>query len=219
VKIAVIGAGNVGQALATSFGKAGHDVVLTAASEQSAQEKASEVGAEPAGSNRDAAEQADSVVLAVWYNQHEAVANEIRDAVRGKPVIDVSNPINADMSGLATEGGPSAAERLAALLPDASVVKAFNTVFASVQANPDVQAVTADAFVASDDDAAKRTVMDLAASIGLRPVGSGPLRNAKELEGLGYLGIYLNASNGWSWNTVWKLVGAPIPDPPPAADD
>lgn len=219
MKIAVIGAGNVGQALSTSFGRAGHQVVLTAASAESAAEIAAEVGAAATGSNRDAAQQAELIVLAVWYSEHESVAHEIRDVVSGKAVIDVSNPINADMTGLATDGGPSAAERLAQLLPGASVVKAFNTVFASIQAQPDVHAVTADTFVAADDDQAKRRVMELAASIGLRPIDTGPLRNARELEGLGFLGIYLNATHGWSWNTVWKLVGAPVPEPQAPGDD
>lgn len=213
MKIAIIGAGNVGQALASSMQRAGHEVTVTASSPDSARETAEEVGAQPAPTNRDAAEGADVIVLAVWYAQHETVADEIRDVVGGKVVVDVSNPLTPEMDWLATEGGPSAAERLAQRLPDAKVVKAFNTLFAAVQADPDVHAITADGFVAADDTDAKRTVMDLVESMGLRPVDAGPLRHARVLEALGFFGIYLNAANDWSWDTVWKLVGAPIPEP------
>ncbi len=215
MRIAVIGAGRVGQALAGAFSGAGHEFVLSASSPESARDKAQRVGARPAASNRDAVESADVIVLAVWYGQHESVAADIVDAVRGKVVVDVSEPVTPDMSGLATEGGPSAAERLAARLPEARVVKAFNTVFATVQADPDVHGVAADAFVAADDADARRTVLDLAASIGLRPIDAGPLRYARYLEAVGCLEILLNVSNGWPrpWSTVWKLVGAPVDEP------
>jgi 8-hydroxy-5-deazaflavin:NADPH oxidoreductase len=53
-----------------------------------------------------------------------------------------------------------------------------------------------------------QTVSDRVASIGLRPVDAGPLRHARHLEGMGFLGIHLNMTHGWGWNTVWKLVGA-----------
>ncbi len=215
MRIAVIGAGRVGQALAGAFTRAGHEVILSASSPESATEKAQLVGARPAASNRAAAEEAEIVVLAVWYRQHEAVAADIADSVHDKIVVDVSDPVTADMSGLATEGGPSAAERLAERLPHARIVKAFNTVFATVQAHPDLHGVTADAFVAADDPEAKLTVLDLAASIGLRPIDAGPLRQARYLEALGGLGIFLNITNEWPrpWTTVWKLVGAPVDEP------
>ncbi len=215
MRVAVIGAGRVGQALAGAFIKAGHEVVLSATSVESAREKAQRVGATAARSSREAVERSEIAVLAVWFAQHQAVAADILEAARGKVVIDVSDPITPDMTGLATEGGPSAAERLAEQLPGARVVKAFNTVFATVQAQPDLHGVSADTFVAADDADAKQTVMDLAASIGLRPIDAGPLRNARYLEVLGCLDIFLNITNGWPrpWNTVWKLVGAPVDEP------
>ena len=113
MRIAVIGAGNVGQALASSFRRAGHEVAIAARSPESAEEKAEDVEARPAPSNREAAEAADVIVLAVWYAHHEEVAREIAHVVNGKIVVDVSNPLTPSMDALATEGGPSAAERLA----------------------------------------------------------------------------------------------------------
>jgi predicted dinucleotide-binding enzyme len=113
------------------------------------------------------------------------------------------------------EAGPeidtstSNAEEIARLFPAARVVKAFNTVFAGHQIDPIAEGVTLDAFVAGDDPVARATVMELAASIGLDPVDAGPLARARQLEGLAFLNIYLNVVNGGSWQSGWKLVGAP----------
>lgn len=98
-------------------------------------------------------------------------------------------------------------------MPGAKVAKAFNTAFAAVQSNPGLHGVAADGFFATDDDEARGTVRELVASIGLRPIDVGPLRMARYLEALHVINVGLNASNGWSWNTAFKVIGAPIPEP------
>jgi len=202
MKVAIIGAGNVGTALATSITRAGHDVTISASSPDSAKAAAEEVGAKAAGSNVAAVSEATVVILAVPYvGAGEAVANEIRDVVAGKTIIDVTNPIKLDYSGLATNGS-SAAEEFQKLLPSASVVKAFNTVFAANQANPTREI---DGYVAGDDVKAKETVIELVESIGMQPLDVGPLSAARALEGMAYLNIGLNAANSWSWTSAWKL--------------
>ena len=202
MKVAIIGAGNVGKALATSITRAGHDLTISANSPESAKAAAAEVGAKAAGSNIAAVGEASVVILAVPYvGAGEAVANEIRDVVAGKTIIDVTNPIKLDYSGLATKGS-SAAEEFQKLLPSASVVKAFNTVFAANQANPTREI---DGYVAGDDAKAKETVISLVDSIGMQPLDVGPLSAARALEGMAYLNIGLNAANGWSWTSAWKL--------------
>lgn len=212
MKIAIIGAGNVGQSLAGALTRAGHDVTMSASSPKSALQKALKAGVQPAHSNAEAAEGADVVVLAIWFNQGEEIAREIADAVRGKVVIDVTNPLNATFDGLVTEGGPSAAELFAEWLPGAKVAKAFNTVFASVLSDPTLHAVPADGFFATDDEHARQTVSELVESIGLRPVYVGRLAMARYLEALHFINVTLNASNGWTWETAFKVVGAPIPE-------
>ncbi len=89
------------------------------------------------------------------------------------------------------------------------MVKAFNTLFSSNQADPNVDGIQLDGFVAADDAAAKATVLELVASIGLRPIDAGPLDRAQQLEQLAFLNIALNATNGWSWESGWRLAGAP----------
>ena len=201
MKVAIIGAGNVGKALATSITRAGHEVTLSASSPESAEEAAAEVGAQSAATNRDAVRDAEVVILAVpFVGAGQEVATEIRGAVDGKTIVDVTNPLKPDFSGLATD--TSAAQEFQKLLPEASVVKAFNTIFASNQANPSRDI---DGFVAGDDAKAKQRVISLVESIGFSPVDVGPLSAARHLEGMAYINIGLNAANGWSWTSAWRL--------------
>lgn len=213
MNIAIIGAGNVGRALATSFTRSGHSVVITSRDPADAGAVSTITGARVAKSNVDAARTSDVVILAIPFDNAEAVAAEIRDVVAGKPVVDVSNRMSFGPSGPAIDEGPSNAERLAGWLPEAQIVKAFNTVFASNQADPVVEGIQLDGFVAADDATAKVTILELVASIGLRPIDAGPLARAQQLEQLAFLNIALNATQGWSWQSGWRLAGAPAADP------
>ena len=207
--IAIIGAGNVGRALATSFARAGHTVTIASRDTEDAGTVATSTGATVAASNAEAAEAAEIVVLAVPFDSFAAVAGEIADAVTGKVVVDVSNRMSFGANGPDIDTTSSNAEVLAALLPDARVVKAFNTLFASNQDDPIADGIQLDGFVAADDAAARQTVLDLVASIGLDPVDVGPLARARQLEGLAFLNITLNIAHGGDWQSGWKLIGAP----------
>ena len=202
MKVAIIGAGNVGKALATSISRAGHHVTITAKNPDNAQVAAKETGAVHAATNADAVADAEVIILAVpFVGAGEQVAEDIRGSVAGKTIIDVTNPIKPDFSGLATDD-TSAAEEFQGRLPEANVVKAFNTIFATHQASPSADI---DGYVAADDDKAKQKVISLVESIGFTPLDVGPLRAARFLEGMAYLNIGLNAQNGWDWTSAWKL--------------
>jgi 8-hydroxy-5-deazaflavin:NADPH oxidoreductase len=207
VKIAIIGAGNVGSAVARAAVQTGHEVMLTAADADKARQVASQVGATAGASNADAVRDADVVVLAVPFAAVRSVAEEIRDATAGKIVIDPINPLKADYSGLAT-GERSAAEELQELLPDAAVVKAFNTVLASKQAEPTAdEGMVLDGFYAGNDGKAKGAVAGWLSAIGYRPIDAGDLSAARALEHMAFLNISLNVHNNWSGQTSWKLLG------------
>jgi NADPH-dependent F420 reductase len=211
MRIAILGAGNVGTALATAFVRAGHDVVI--ASPSDAAEAAAASGARTAASNREAVGGAEAVVLAVYAPVVESIAAEIADLTPGMIVIDVTNRMAFGEAGPEIDTTTSNAEEFATLFPGARVVKAFNTLFAGHQVDPIAEGVRLDGFVASDDEAARRAVLDLAESIGLEPVDAGPLVRARQLEGLAFLNIYLNVVNGGAWQSGWKLVGAPAAAP------
>jgi NADPH-dependent F420 reductase len=209
MKIAIIGTGNVGAALGGSFVRAGHDVTFTAQDETATEVLATRLGASAALSTAGAVDASDIVVLAIPYAAVGDVAVEIAGSIAGKVVIDATNPLKADYSGLATEAGPSGAERIAAQLPGARVVKAFNTIFASIQADPKGQPQTVDGLLAGDDAEAKATVAELLRSMGLRPVDAGPLAEARALEAIAWLNISLQLRNGGSWKTTVSLVNPP----------
>jgi hypothetical protein len=207
--IAIIGAGNVGSALATAFVRAGHSVAVASRDPEDAASVAVATGARAAGSNAEAVARATIVVLATPFTSAPEIAAEIREAVRGTTVVDATNRMSFAADGPAIDTTTSNAEELAGLLPDAHVIKAFNTLFASHQSEPIADGVQLDGYVAGDDPAAKALVLELVASIGLEPVDVGPLARARQLEGLAFLNITLNIANGGSWQSGWKLVGAP----------
>jgi hypothetical protein len=210
MKIAIVGAGTVGHALATSFSRAGHDLVIASRDPRHASDLAATVaGATSATSTRAAAEDADVVVLAVPFASAPAIADDIRAVVAGKPIIDVTNRMSFGPHGIEMDTSTSNAEELAGLLPGAHVIKAFNTLFSSTQSDPVVDDVTLDGFVAGDDPDAKATVIALVESIGLHAVDAGPLVRARQLEALAFLNISLQVAHNGAWRSGWKLVGAP----------
>ncbi len=205
--IAIIGAGNVGRALTGSATRAGHTVTISSASGDSARAAAEESGARAATSAREAAEDADLVVLAVPYAAVDDVLAEIGPALSGKILVDATNPIKPDYSGLATNG-TSGAEAIQGKAPEARVVKALNTAFAARQADPAVAGgLRVDGYVAGDDTDAKQAVLSLLGDLGFNPVDTGSLTMARYLEGMAWLNISLQMKNGWSWQAGWKLVG------------
>jgi 8-hydroxy-5-deazaflavin:NADPH oxidoreductase len=202
MQIAIIGAGNVGRALATSLTRAGHDVTITATHPEHARDAATESGATAGSSNVAAANEAELVVLAVPAQAHDQLATELKGSLDGKVVIDVSNRPTPSADGSPT----SIAEELQGKLPGARIVKAFNTAFASRQANPNVAGIASDGYVAGDDANAKQAVLDVVESMGFRPVDAGSLASARTLEGMAWLNIQRNLAGG-SWQDAWVLVG------------
>jgi predicted dinucleotide-binding enzyme len=192
--------GNVGSTLARKLEEAGHDVVVAASSAESAEQAARGLDCEPASNPAEAAQKAEAVILAVPADSLDEVAGEIRQHVGGKPVVDVSNGPQA------VQEGRSLAEELQEKLPEAKVVKAFNTAFAGRMAEPGVNGETLDGFVAGDDPEAKQKVATLVGDVGFEPVDVGELKLARALEGMAWINISLNMANNWPWRSGWKLL-------------
>ena len=209
VNVSIIGTGNVGSALGGSLTRAGHTVTFYSRDEQKKSDAANAASATTAGSATDAVAGADVIILAVPYAAAADVAREIAPAAQGKVVIDTTNPLNATYSGIETKSGESAAEEIAAALPQAHVVKAFNTVFASIQGDASAKTEAPDALFATDNDEARTAFESLAESIGFRPVYVGPLSAARELEALAFLNIRIQMVNGGTWDSVIKLIDPP----------
>ena len=202
MKIGIIGAGNVGTALAKAATGAGHHVTITSDEPEEAAAVAADTGAETAPTNADAAGESEVVILAVPYDAVPDILDEVGDQLDGKVLVDVTNRFEPEQLD-----GTSNAETIQSRAPGAKVVKAFNTVFAANQADPKVDGVQLDGFVAGDDAPAKRKVLNLLESLGFRPVDVGNLSMARALEAMGMLNIHLNATHDWPWQSGWKLVG------------
>jgi predicted dinucleotide-binding enzyme len=197
MNILIIGAGNMGSALAGQFARGGHSVSLTSTSLDKSTQVAAGIPGTSALAIGGSAKNADVVVLATPYEQATA-ALKAAGPVDGKIVIDITNPLTADYMGLTLGHDTSAAEEIARAVPGAEVVKAFNTLFAQVLATGPAFAgnQVASAFYASDSERAKRTVRALIESIGFHPVDAGPLKNARYLEPVAGLNIYFGYGAG-----------------------
>jgi 8-hydroxy-5-deazaflavin:NADPH oxidoreductase len=208
MKIAIIGSGKVGKALATSGVKAGHEVTLSASNPDHAAEAAKATGAHAAHSNTEAVKDAEVVFVAVPYDKLGEVFRGLGSAVDGKVVIDATNHIDLENPG-AVLSELSNAEEIQKRHPKVRVVKAFNYAFSVRMADPTVSGTKLDGFVAGDDQAAKDKVLELVKSIGFRPIDAGPLVMARVLEGMALLNVSLQIKHGWPWQNGWKLVGPP----------
>ncbi|WP_275507276.1 NADPH-dependent F420 reductase [Rhizobium sp. AC27/96] len=190
MKIAVIGTGNMGAGLARLLAGTGSDVVIGHRDPAKAAAFAAELGANvEAGGIAAAVKLADIVILALPYG---AVADALREAgnLKGKILVDISNPITADFRGLVVGHSTSAAEEIQALAPDAIVVKAFNTIFATLLPVEARKGKVLQVFVAGDDEKAKAAVSSLVQSIGFESVDAGPLTNARFIEPIGEMNIH-----------------------------
>lgn len=200
MKVLVVGAGNMGTGFVKKLAAAGHQVAVTARTASKAQALAEQTGAQAVPANN-AANGQDVIVLATPYTEARSALQTLGN-LAGKTIVDVTNPLSADYMSLTVGHSTSAAETIAAAAIGAHVVKAFNTIFASVLADGSdlVAGQKVPVFVASDDAAAKETVSALAQSIGFDVIDAGGLRNARYLEPLGGLNIYLGYGAGLGTN-------------------
>jgi predicted dinucleotide-binding enzyme len=149
----------------------------------------------------------DVVVLAVPYPQGRAIVREQGAALSGITVVDTCNPVDfSTFDSLLTSPGVSAAEEIADANPRARVVKAFNTTFASALVAGWVGGLPLDVFLAGDDAGAKSRVAALVTDGGMRPVDTGPLRRARELEAFQLLHMTLQGPLGLDWASSIKLL-------------
>lgn len=185
--IAIIGLGNMGKGLAKRFaGKT--DLVLASRNTAAATAFAATLPAGVAVLDLNAAiAKADVVVLAQPFAA--ALDTAGKAALDGKIVIDISNPVKADFSGLEIGHTTSAAEQLQAAAPNARIVKAYNTIFASLFELPVAQTANVPVFLAGNDEAAVATVAELVKLSGFAVETTGGLDAARLLEPLGMLNI------------------------------
>jgi 8-hydroxy-5-deazaflavin:NADPH oxidoreductase len=208
MRIAIIGAGNVGGTLGKSWAAKGHEVAFGVRRSNDTKVHAliTATGKRArAASVKDAVAGAEVLVLATPWSATKAALHEAGD-LRGKVVVDATNPLKADGSGLAIGHATSAGEQVAGWAPGARVVKAFNTIGAAHMADPRFGTQRASMFICGDDTDAKATVAQLAAELGFDPVDCGPLTQARLLEPLAMLWISMAYAYGAGPNIGFALL-------------
>ena len=191
--ISIIGSGNMARAIGARAVKGGNEVEVSSRDAAKAETLAKTLGGGATAGKFGAAPVGEIVILAVPYANAVPVVAQYGDVLAGKVIVDITNPFNADATGLVTADGTSIAQEIAKTAPaSAHVVKAFNTIFGHVLAQ---EGRNMDALLAGDDAQAKASVSVFIESLGLRPLDVGGLGMAHWLEGAGLLVVGL-ARNG-----------------------
>ncbi|WP_310964917.1 NADPH-dependent F420 reductase [Nocardioides terrisoli] len=190
--ISIIGSGNMATAIGTRAAKHGHTVELMSRDAAKAQALAQQIGNGATVGTFGARPAGDIVIVAVLYASAVDVVTHYGDALAGKILIDITNPFNADATGLATTPGSSVSQQLAAAAPEGTqVVKALNSIFGHVLA----QDVPLDALFAGGSAEARSRVAAFLQSLDLRPLDAGGPEMTHVLEWAGILLMGL-ARNG-----------------------
>ncbi|PYI65338.1 NADP oxidoreductase [Arthrobacter livingstonensis] len=206
--ITIIGSGNMARGIAARAVAAGRPVEILNRDEAKAAALAAELGANTTSGKLGQSPSGGIVVMALPFDAAREVVSTYGDALAGKTIIDITNPVNFEtFDSLVVAPGSSAAEEIAALTP-ANVVKAFNTTFAATLVAGEIGGQTLDAFLAGDNAEATAAVASLVSDGGMRPIAAGPLKRSRELEGFQFLIMTLQANPAFetfNWNTGLKI--------------
>jgi predicted dinucleotide-binding enzyme len=198
MKIGIFGAGNVGGTLGRAWARAGHEVFfgVPRPGDAKTQELLAGVGPKArAGTVAEAAAAGEVIVLATpWPATRDAVRSA--GDLAGKVVVDCTNPLKEDFTGLALGFTTSGAEQVAEWAKGAKVYKAFNQTGFNIMGNPAFDGRRAVMFVCGDDDAHKPTVLRLVTDVGFEAIDAGGLAVARLLEPYGMLWIHLALTRG-----------------------
>ena len=212
MNITIIGAGNMGRGIGTRLVAGGHSVTYVDRKPDEAEKIATDIkasaknGAQVSAANLGDAKLGDIVVLAVPYGANIELAKQLGEKLAGKVIVDIANPLNSTYDGLATKPDSSSAEDVAkAAAPNAKVVKAFNTTFAGTLLTGQVAGRPLDVFIAGDDAEAKNEIAQLVKDGGMRPIDTGPLSRARQIEAMQFLHITLQGTLGTNWGSAIEI--------------
>ena len=187
--VSIVGTGNMGQAISGVVTKGGNTVELFGQSDADKQVSG------------------DIVVLAVPYPAVDDVVAVRGDQLAGKVVVDITNPLDfTTFDSLVVPADSSAAEQIAAKLPQSRVLKAFNTTFAATLASGKVGDLPTTVLIAGDDGDAKSQLAGVVTSGGLQAIDAGALKRARELEALGFLQLTLAVNERIAWTSGFAVV-------------
>jgi predicted dinucleotide-binding enzyme len=207
MKIAILGAGNVGGALGEAWARHGHEVFFGVRNPASTEIKGLLHRCGPrarAAFVDDAVREGEVVVVALPWPATKPVLEALNLA--DKIVLDCTNPLKPDLSGLELGTTTSGGELVAQWAKGAKVVKIFNTTGYDNMANPVYGGEHISMFYCGDDAEAKHTAEAMARTCGFEPIDAGPLSNARLLEPYALLWIWLAIKGGQGRDFAFKLV-------------
>jgi len=191
--ISIIGSGGMAAAIGGLAAKAGHTVEVMSRDAAKARALAEQIGSGATTGTFGAAPAGDIVILAVPYSAVLDVVKQYGDALAGKLLVDITNPVTSDYTNFVTPEDSFGAQEIAKAAPaNADIVKAFNTQFSHVLAAGPAEGHPLDVFLAGDDAQAKARVSAFVESLGLRPMDTGPLLMARTLEHVCLLSLGLS---------------------------
>jgi predicted dinucleotide-binding enzyme len=206
MKIGILGAGNVGGTLGQGWARRGHEILFGVRDPQSPKTRdlIAQCGDKARAGSAAEAATCEVVVNALPF----AAGKEALEALnlKGKVLLDCANPLKSDLSGLEIGPNTSAGEMAADWAKGAKVVKIFISTGYNNMANPDYGGNPLTMFYCGDDPAAKGIAADLARDLGFTPVDAGPLTNARLLEPLAMLWIWLAIRGGMQREFGFRLV-------------
>jgi predicted dinucleotide-binding enzyme len=206
MRIAIIGSGSVGGSLARGWAEHGHTITFGARNlgDDRLRRLVEELGgAAQAASIAVAVEEAEVVVLATPWAATLDIARGLD--LKGKTVVDSTNPLAPNLSGLTVGGNDSGAEQIARAAPGARVVKCFNTTGANNFLAPNYPGGPATMMFCGDDSESKGAVRQLGLDLGFDMVDLGPLNRARLLEPFALLWITLAYPQGMGRDIAFRL--------------
>lgn len=190
MEITIFGKGNMGQAIGKNFEAAGNNVAYY-------------------GSKDHAEQLGDLVIMAVPYPALAALAKQYQTELKGKIVVDITNPLNFQTwDELVVPADSSAAQELQIALPDSKVLKAFNTNFAATLQSGKIGDLPTTVLVAGDDENAKDVFKEALENSQLQVLNAGKLKRAREMEATGFLQMTLAASEQIGWDGGFGVIGS-----------
>lgn len=199
MRIGILGSGAVGQALARGLARHGHDVRIGTRKDA--------VADLPVGTPQDVVENADLVFLSVLGTAAVDVVTGVREQLRGKVLVDTTNPLDfsSGRPGLFVGHTDSLGEQVQRAVPEAHVVKAYNTVGNTLMVDPEIPGGPPTMFIGGDSAEAKAVVSHLLQETGWDVVDLGGIEASRYLEPMCIAWVRYGVNVG-SWNHAFRLL-------------
>lgn len=208
MKIAILGTGRMGKGLIKTFYQAyPQQVLFSGRSQQRAQQVLDELGIDIKAVEWPEALQADIIIPTFWFSDLIPWAIAHKEQLRGKIVVDITNPFNEDFSDFTTAYDTSSAEELQKAISESQVVGAFKNTFWVVFDAPVLQGIKSDVFVTSESEVARKTVIELLQPLPFRVLDAGLLKNNRTIERMTLLSSEMARKAGSHPRIAYNLWG------------